>query len=50
MMIPGELVLELLDVFPVDGAAVALEQIRAGQQVAAGADTAQWHMMLGQLA
>ncbi|MNF75809.1 hypothetical protein D3C84_578920 [compost metagenome] len=46
----GEPVLELLDVFPVDGAAVALEQVRAGQQVAAGTDAAQRHMVLGQLA
>ncbi|MNP24694.1 hypothetical protein D3C76_1174690 [compost metagenome] len=33
-----------------DGAAVAFEQLGLGQQVATGADTAQWQVLAGQLA
>jgi hypothetical protein len=46
----GEVCLQRRQVFPVDGAAVTLEQFGLGQQVAAGADTAQWHALAGQLA
>ncbi|MNR09577.1 hypothetical protein D3C85_1257840 [compost metagenome] len=45
-----EALLQRFDVFPVNGAAVALEQVGAGQQVAAGADATQGNVLVGQLA
>lgn len=46
----GELLLQRLHVFPVDGAAVTLEQLGLGQQVTARADAAQRQVLTGQLA